>query len=58
MSDDTLMISGSPPPRKDDVLFGSSEDWQTKACIAHLHDAEGTYRGGFRPMGFRRADNR
>jgi hypothetical protein len=44
-------LGTTPPPKKDDKLFGADSDWQTNACIAQW-DAEYAYSSGYRAAAF------
>lgn len=50
------MFGRTPPPRKEDVLFGLAEDHQSNACIAQW-DADGAYSRGFRRAAERLAEH-
>jgi hypothetical protein len=52
MGNESQSVFGpTPPPRKEDVLFGGGDDWRANACIAHWHDVEWAYSSGFRRAG-------
>ena len=57
MSDnpDESIVSTSPPPRKDDKLFGIGADLQTNACIAQW-DIKDAYCMGYRAAAFSLAE--
>jgi hypothetical protein len=42
------VVGLTPPPRKDDKLFGPAEDWQLNACVNYSHRAEWLYSDGYR----------
>lgn len=50
------VVGSAPPPRKEDILFGPAEDWQTNACIAQW-DADWAYSTGFRRAAERLAEH-
>lgn len=48
MDDEEQSVVGtSPPPRKSDVLFGITTDWQSNACVSGIDNAI-VYQKGYR----------
>jgi hypothetical protein len=56
VNNDDEALGRRSPPRKEDVLFGPGDDWQTNTCITRWGATE-YYRSGFRTAAFRLADH-